>query len=336
MRKPAENSFTPKDITHVRLCAALQDHPKQQDIRRHTMNLVKAICDREKPPKAATILNWQKQMADGLIDPNATIFKLTNSLAFESSHETGLPLWQFLLHHAQWPSGNVFDTIISRVPDFSDEQQPYSDNLERVIYCHNTGYIRTLLQHPAVNVNKLLFGKGWTLLEECFAVLQDARDRGGSKALAQGNWNKGEAEDVIRTLLEADGILHPIFTQRVLAKDTIYSPFFHYAESWQHEWEDFVQGKLAPEQLSATQLGHFYSLGHLSDALHISHWRGQEHRALELYSRLPEWVQHREPCELEMTSLIGCMSPTPNICSAHACLDGHCTAKTVGVGAQKQ
>lgn len=84
-----------------------------------------------------------------------------------------------------------------------------------------------------------------------------------------------------------------------------------YVAAWEAEWQAFESGALSGAAMTTAQLGHFYSLGHLSEAMQPERWAGHEAHGLMLYDDLPKWVQTDYPCREERHALTVAIKPQP-------------------------
>ena len=319
------------ELDQVVLSTGMSQHPLSDQILANTTQMLLGLTGAEKPTKEE-LARWKQQLAGGLIDGHAKlyyhVYHKENANAertlvnVQPSLDQAAHFVPFLLRNATWPAPELYQMLLSQISDLNNEDREWNDNLRKVIWSHNRPYVEAYLLHPQVDINKQIYDGGSTVLRECFDVLYDEAFKGGRSK--QGNWNAEEAKHYATLLLERGAVMAPFAVERVQKKEGRHEHLLvveSYIAQWQAEWDDFVSGALKPESLSATQLGHFYSLGHLQEAMAPERWRGHEVVAVDFYDRLPVWAQEHQPCLDERQLMMVRMLPTPQVQSWSAAIE---------------
>lgn len=268
----------------------------------NTMSLARAL-HADTPPPPEHYEQWQRQIAAGEVDVNAKLEVRCDGteisaydrlfhylLMYSDAGEEVLPLYTDILNHTA-----ELNYVIAP-PD--DGRHPV---LERVIWSPNAPFLDAYLSHPRVDVNQKISNGNWckTAVDVCLTA-----NHGQHPYI-----NEQEGKHYTNLLLERGAILG------YCGEEPHRLGGFEFLEPairrWMQDWRAFQQGTLKPDQLTATQLGHFYSLGHLQDALDPDCWSRHEAHALTLYDDLPEWVKEDSPCLERRQELAACLKPEP-------------------------
>lgn len=292
-------SLDPSELNRALLCTTFDEQQNRDEIRANTLAMTSALIGQKKPP-ARDIKKWQAQITNGQIDCNAIIV-VRNRLVGTNQL---IRLHTLLMQHGGWGGSNLYPQILDHVLDMNHEDSHRHTTSYDAISVQDSECLNAYLAHPAVDINKEILVNGYTLLDECFAVLEDHYSSSFPGLYryvshAYGHWGEKQAGAIARRLLARGAIMNQLLAVQVAAEPSD-SPTYNIAkpfvDQWQQEWDDFRSGVQTPDTLSPAQLGHFYSLGHLADTLHAECWQGHEAEALHCYDQLPQWVQDREPC----------------------------------------
>lgn len=285
----------------------MRNHPQAWQVTNDTMIMVNCLLD-DTAPTTELLKEWAKGISGERIDVNATVL-LSNQSTHHSAQRK--PVWLALLEQGRWGANELYPAILDRVDELNHTSVwPYDyHSLLHLIRSRRADFVEVFLKHPHVDVNRLLGQEDYTLLDVCFSRL--------AGSLLHGiQWSKEQAEHYATILLERDAVMPLRLTLGYLSEPETQPSFSllgPFVVQWQAELDDFVSGRLNPESLSAAQLGHFYSLGHLSESMEPEHWHGHEMLALDLYDQLPAWVQEQQPCLDQRHLLMARMFPTPQV-----------------------
>lgn len=238
--------------------------------------------------------------ADGTKKPHFPSLKIIPQ--FIEKAMSGAHILTALMDMANDPFGDSSKTAFTTLYQLAKRMDEMADGL----------FIHEVLSHPHIDINQPIDQQGNRFVGFCIPLPSP------NPSLDDKTAQKEKAKSIaLAKALECGAILSNHYyrhhKQLGMHQMLLSAPFAAYYETAHADWEKFKRGELAPESLSALQLGRFYSIGKLQEAMHPYRWRGHENTAFSLYIQLPQWIQHEYPCELELTSLIGCMSPASHI-----------------------
>lgn len=209
----------------------------------------------------------------------------------------------------------VFDALLDRIMATREGK-----TLHKTYLMKNLGagahYIESHFNHPAFNINDSI------TLSDFPAVVLCIEHASGITLHTHRLFSEQRAVMMMHSLLKRGAIP----SDRIIKQVQSEQPKFYeqhlaaYMDQWQKEWDDFQSGKLKPKDVTPQHMGHFYAIGHLSNAMRAEQWTGVESYPIALHSELPDWIQKKHPCDLEITGLFAKMAPS-NVISAKASVE---------------
>lgn len=281
--------------------------------------------------------NFLRQIHNGLIDPDALVHgvaahpdgrrswidtlysprdlereptkrpqRLLRFMA-QNSH-CGTALMKALLDRAENPNCNHDHTLVRGHGLVETAFERHCDTAQ----LNGCPFAEVIFSHPRINLNATFHDGSHRLADHLLDVL-DACNRNPrtydtillartqfatAVALAHGAIPHVHWHGVYQTVNAAD--------MSLFSTDALKS----YYEKYQQMKESLLKGELSPATLNEVDMGGLYAVGGLPDILHVSLWHGHAQKALMLYESLPDFIRTQYPCELELTSLIGIMTPS--------------------------
>lgn len=290
-------------IVSVGITQTFSDSAQKEAVENNTWNLVQALVGA--PPfflEQKTKL-FQQMIAEGKVDCDAYVCTQGRTGPQDLQY---MQLPEFLLRHGVWGSDNIYPMILHHAKSMKHESQKSREILVKAIGINNPNYLSAFLAHPLVDINAPISDGDHTVLEACMAVLHGG-DGTGELTL----WNPQQAQLYAQQLLERGAVMSRICFLILHYTPSGLAYAAPYETQWEKEWKAFESGALSCDAVTSTQLGHFYTLGHLEDAMQPARWTGHEAQGLMLYSELPKWVQKEYPCVSEHYALASRIQPEP-------------------------
>lgn len=328
--------YTPFDIV---MSHRFRDRPYSEVYGANTLMLARDMMSK-KPLGAKKLQFWKDKLAADKIDCDAFIECRIRGNAEDRDPDKHPPgaspehepeavkatacrrFWLLLMLEGRQGAQDLFPLILDRFSGLNKMEKGIHIANHFLMEVTNRPFLEAYLRHPAVDINAQIFDHGHTLLDEAIMVIHDA-SHGTADGLA--HWSAPDATAYAHILLERGAVLNPRIADHYIKEEepsVIRDLLTPYLRQWQDRWQEFSRGNLAADQITAEDLGHFYSLGHMNEALHRNVWAGHELKALELFELLPEWVKNEHPCEIERTVLAVCSAPGNLIASSDIHHDG--------------
>lgn len=267
------------------------------------------------PADAARLLDEIKNEA---IDVNATMEFIDH--AFSGNNKLSMPLHMLMLAYVKGSEDNLrlFSAVLGRVDDINCPYDREGNQLslrQLYLYEKQDAFVNLYLNHPGVDIEHPIYGgdgSKFTLLNECLKGIC-----GGGPSISEAAaryyapllFDRGAIASQ-QMLMEGSEELSAWTAHGFNKLNGFLRP---YLGQWQQEWDYFTHGCLRPEEVTPLHLGHFYSLGHLEEALQPSRWVGHEASALALHDQLPSWVRREAPCQDVRHMLAARMQPDTKI-----------------------
>lgn len=257
---------------------------------------------------------WRRRIKAGNVDADAILVDVReHQNGVQDIHQVSPPIIAESVHY-----GASGDGIIAALLDAADDPMGNANltttwpTTLKTVYkrAMDTGSLRfakTVFSHPRIDMNQPIDADNRRFVELVMPFMENSL--------------YGEAKEKNKVLkplfalaLEHGALLSDIYypwrTQQGTLSDYFkLNPFKAYFEQAEKDWTQFENGELRPETLTPLQLGRFYSLGKLEEALAVQRWHGHQDDALLLYDQLPQFVRDSHPCELQRTALIFTSTP---------------------------